>query len=1068
MSAALDSSLIINQTHPDLSLSLGSNSTFSTPSRTLQSSLRASSQGTTASSAPISTPSQPNTLLRSSASKGITPLTSRLSNLLISGRDKDDDGINAGAADEGEMGVLGTPGEKRWGDAVDMTPRGKRGVATSSNGVKPSGSSGSKGVTLTLRDQEKHIDNLKKENFAIKLRVHFLEERLAQLAPDHIDAALKQNISLKIEVQQRGMEMKKLKKLVLDLERELERLQQGGSASSSRRERELEEKLEERERELRELREALREQRRKHADHYDEGRQGDLLREAETRNEDLEEQLECARGLLEENVEEINRLRDLVERQQNVSSLESLGSNSHEYERLKRTAESLEADNNDLHARLQEHIELLVQKEEEKEDIIDENDALKLEIEGLQRKREAEFAERSQSRAAFLEEREEREAVEDDLNTLKDRLAAVMIELQQKEDDLDLRGKEMDEMVREHQRIVNVVEDEWRGEVEEARTRLEELQDVLAERESEYRELRLNLTELEANTNELHVKYEAALAQLEAEVDQKEAEIESLSETIQKLGQQIYHLEDEIDQSKEDSERIRNDEVAEREHLETLCAALKEKIVSLKQQLQQATEAYDSTSQVIDEYRSKQEELARHVEGLVKIVDSERMSREKIESDLARAIRDHELQIRHEQRSLEAKDTELRNALANFERTQSLLIQREKDLAAVQDALKAKEKESKLLGESQTTARFSLQLEVDKITRDLQRAQEDLLSARKAVEDKEKKIRDKEEIIDGLHAEKLELKSQLAAQTQAKLNVSEKLDSVRATLKGTESEISNARARIHELESRFAKDQRELLSSENQYRDQLTERNTLLLTIYQYMDKILGVDKTPKKSGQAETKPFTNFNVFHDNLISRLKALSQIQLDFDKRVKEAEARFTERLTDIKKQFDHRWRQLDKFEASVKTYAETKTQWRRKFSVKEGEIEALKATNVELSAQVASAKRPMLTDSMELKSLQARAANAERRLTNAQNQLVASEEKVAVMNQRTTTADTKWEVRVKEYEARLKAAEERVKIERQGSKDRIAEMEKNIKSLQRQLDLAQKRNHQLGDVLVSNS
>ena len=43
----------------------------------------------------------------------------------------------------------------------------------------------------------------------------------------------------------------------------------------------------------------------------------------------------------------------------------------------------------------------------------------------------------------------------------------------------------------------------------------------------------------------------------------------------------------------------------------------------------------------------------------------------------------------------------------------------------------------------------------------------------------------------------------------------------------------------------MAKDQRSLLSAEAQYRDQLTERNTLLLTIYQYMDKILGVDKTP-------------------------------------------------------------------------------------------------------------------------------------------------------------------------------------------------------------------------------
>jgi len=115
------------------------------------------------------------------------------------------------------------------------------------------------------------------------------------------------------------------------------------------------------------------------------------------------------------------------------------------------------------------------------------------------------------------------------------------------------------------------------------------------------------------------------------------------------------------------------------------------------------------------------------------------------------------------------------------------------------------------------------------------------------------------------------------------------------------------------------------------------------------MDKILGVDKTPK-GGQAETKPFTNFSVFHDNLITRLKALSQIQLDFDKRCKEAESKFTEKLTDMKKQLDHRWKQIDKFESSVKTYAETKATWRRKFSAKEGELEAIKATNADMAAQ----------------------------------------------------------------------------------------------------------------------
>lgn len=74
----------------------------------------------------------------------------------------------------------------------------------------------------------------------------------------------------------------------------------------------------------------------------------------------------------------------------------------------------------------------------------------------------------------------------------------------------------------------------------------------------------------------------------------------------------------------------------------------------------------------------------------------------------------------------------------------------------------------------------------------------------------------------------------------------------------------------------------------------------------------------------------------------------------------------------------------------------------------------------------------------------RANNAERRLANAQNQLAAAEEKMAAMNQKTTAADTKWEARVKEYEARLRTAEEKVKRERQGYKERVVELETQIK------------------------
>jgi chromosome segregation ATPase len=312
---------------------------------------------------------------------------------------------------------------------------------------------------------QQHIDNLKKENFNIKLRVHFLEERLAQLAPDQIDAALKQNITLKIEVQQRGMEIKKLKKLVLSLERELERLQHAGGGSNRNRERELEEKLEEREVELRELR-------RRKSGYADDGH----IRETEARNAELEDELDNVKGLLQENMEEIDRLREIIEQHGHDSGHESM--NSEGRRELRRQLEEVRAINEELDAELEDRLRLLGEREDEKEELLDQIDDLRLQLEEFERKREAESIERSESRAQVLEQREEKEVVVENLNSMRDKYAALVIELQQREDELELKGKEIEELVTEHQRIVEVVEDEWKGEVEEARTQVEELRDV--------------------------------------------------------------------------------------------------------------------------------------------------------------------------------------------------------------------------------------------------------------------------------------------------------------------------------------------------------------------------------------------------------------------------------------------------------------------------------------------------------------------------------------------------------------------------------------------------------------
>ncbi|XP_031973110.1 myomegalin-like isoform X12 [Corvus moneduloides] len=55
--------------------------------------------------------------------------------------------------------------------------------------------------TQTLRDFEQHLNDLKKENFSLKLRIYFLEERVQQKGEDSRDDVYRRNIELKVEVE---------------------------------------------------------------------------------------------------------------------------------------------------------------------------------------------------------------------------------------------------------------------------------------------------------------------------------------------------------------------------------------------------------------------------------------------------------------------------------------------------------------------------------------------------------------------------------------------------------------------------------------------------------------------------------------------------------------------------------------------------------------------------------------------------------------------------------------------------------------------------------------------------
>ena len=97
----------------------------------------------------------------------------------------------------------------------------------------------------------------------------------------------------------------------------------------------------------------------------------------------------------------------------------------------------MEADIEELNEQLDERNEIIVMREDECEDAMNKIEELKRYVDALERRREEDVViERSESRAQILEEREEREAIEHDLNAVRDRLSAKDIELSQKDDEI--------------------------------------------------------------------------------------------------------------------------------------------------------------------------------------------------------------------------------------------------------------------------------------------------------------------------------------------------------------------------------------------------------------------------------------------------------------------------------------------------------------------------------------------------------------------------------------------------------------------------------------------------------
>ena len=81
---------------------------------------------------------------------------------------------------------------------------------------------GGDGNMMTLREQENIIDKIEKENFGLKMKIHFLEEALGKRGGEFNQAALKENTDLKVTRITMQKELHKFKKNIAQAEKDAE------------------------------------------------------------------------------------------------------------------------------------------------------------------------------------------------------------------------------------------------------------------------------------------------------------------------------------------------------------------------------------------------------------------------------------------------------------------------------------------------------------------------------------------------------------------------------------------------------------------------------------------------------------------------------------------------------------------------------------------------------------------------------------------------------------------------------------------------------------------------------
>ncbi|PQE09509.1 Anucleate primary sterigmata B protein [Rutstroemia sp. NJR-2017a BBW] len=648
-----------------------------------------------------------------------------------------------------------------------------------------------------------------------------------------------------------------------------------------------------------------------------------------------------------------------------------------------------------------------------------------------------------------VEQKKEAEALAQELQEALDMAEADLLTMQADRDEA-LHGQEEAELMFESLRKEAQEElDGFANEAEEANAEIERLQNELAVTTDNFHSLQAEMREMSDSVVRLeddHEQKTKRVQELEKDLDEANHELEEIEKNYVDANEKVNRLNVQQESSQNEIAFLREEQDGDKIKIGDLEAAIR----NLEQGLHEEQERSRELEERLAEERHQREVLAsrekQEVQQFVNDLNREASTAKDEARKLRKNLTSREVEAAEWKQRLMELENNLREALGDLNGTRSSLLN-----------------------------------SIAKLQRELENTIRELDTTKASLAEKERMIKQRDSLLESHALESRKLADMLDKERQTHRVTKHQYETFQKTNSHTTRTLSQQESRVLELETSRQQDRRKIAQLESNFKEQLTERNNLLLALWNRLAALCGTDWTHNNSlinGRALPSleaVSTMLPGFSKNLLAAVKTIETLVGDFRGRVKDLDRRLWKEYQNLENRYEVQSKKLDRLETMARSAIPFSNVDSRAEIVKlkdlnrnlKAEISTLRAgnevrnnayeTSTSPSPSVPTGPRRKIDNSHSRASTMTRHSSAsavettnrsggESSSRSGSRQALSRAETmmnvpVSSVAEEDYKPDLRWQVRLQELEYKLKAEREARKLDRSSAAQRLREKDR---------------------------